>query len=148
MPDTATDIVLAIEDDPADQKLLRLAFAGAGSIRQLRIAASAEEALDCLRRAGPGQPGAVWPALILLDLNMPGMGGREFLRCLKSDEDLKAIPVIVLTTSDSDTDILDCYRLHASGYVEKPSRLAELTDAIRRIEAYWFSVCRRPPAPS
>ncbi len=76
---------------------------------------------------------------------MPGMGGKEFLRRLKLEEDLKQIPVIILTTSDSERDIIDSYKLQASGYVHKPVSLDEFKQVMQKIEAYWFVLCKRPP---
>jgi CheY-like chemotaxis protein len=77
---------------------------------------------------------------------MPGMGGKKFLKHIKADENLKQIPVMILTTSDSDKDILDTYKLQASGYVKKPVTLEEFRSVMKGIEEYWFMLCKRPPA--
>ena len=83
------------------------------------------------------------PDLILLDLNMPGIGGKEFLKCIKADNQLDTIPVVILTTSDSDQDIIDSYKLHASGYIKKPVSLIGFKDVLRDLEEYWFVICKR-----
>jgi len=106
---------------------------------------SGEEGLDFLYQRDKYSSGVPRPDLILLDLNMPGMGGKEFLRQMKEDEDLKTIPVVILTTSDSDQDILDSYNLQASGYVKKPVDMEEFRDAIKEIGEYWFVICKLPP---
>ena len=79
----------------------------------------------------------------MLDLNMPGMGGKEFLRYIKTDDELDTIPIVVLTTSDSQQDILESYKLHASGYVKKPVTLQDLQVVMHGLEEYWFTACRR-----
>ena len=98
-----------------------------------------------LYQRGKYSDGAPQPDLILLDLNMPGMGGKEFLRRIKGDEKMKTIPVIILTSSDSDKDILDTYNLHASGYVKKPVKLEDFKRVMKQINEYWFVICRLPP---
>lgn len=82
------------------------------------------------------------PDLILLDLNMPGMGGKELLRRIKEDEDPVIIPEVILTTSDSEQDILDSYRMHAAGYVKKPVDLQEFYGVVAKLNNYWFSICK------
>jgi len=101
--------------------------------------------MDFLHHRDNYSNGTPRPDLILLDLNMPGMGGKEFLRRIKGDENLKQIPVVVLTTSDSERDIIDSYNLHASGYVRKPVTLDEFKKVMEKIEEYWFLICKRPP---
>jgi CheY-like chemotaxis protein len=76
---------------------------------------------------------------------MPGMGGKEFLRQIKSDEILKQIPVIILTTSNSERDVLDSYKLQAAGYIHKPVNLSEFKQVMEEIEDYWFVLCKLPP---
>ena len=76
---------------------------------------------------------------------MPGMGGKEFLRRIKDDEGLKQIPVVILTTSDSERDIIESYKLQASGYVSKPVTLDEFKEVMRKIKEYWFVICKRLP---
>ena len=137
--------ILLVEDDPADQKLIKMSFRDQRLANDVHAVASGEEGFDFLRRRGEYAGGAPRPDLILLDLNMPGMGGKEFLRRLKLEEGLKQIPVIILTTSDSERDIIDSYKLQASGYVHKPVSLDEFKQVMQKIEAYWFVLCKRPP---
>ena len=83
------------------------------------------------------------PDLILLDLNMPGMGGKELLKLVKADEELRSIPVVILTTSDADKDILESYELQASGYIKKPVSIDEFAVVMRDLSEYWFVICKR-----
>lgn len=136
--------ILLVEDDPADQKLIKMSLREQKVANDVHAVASGEEGFDFLHRTGEYAT-APRPDLILLDLNMPGMGGKEFLRRLKLEEDLKQIPVIILTTSDSERDIIDSYKLQASGYVHKPVSLDEFKQVMQKIEAYWFVLCRLPP---
>ena len=86
------------------------------------------------------------PDLILLDLNLPLMDGREVLTAIKLDEELKHIPVIVLTSSQAEEDIRECYQLHANCYISKPLRLGEFVEVVRAIEHFWFTIVTLPPA--
>ena len=139
-------VILLVEDDPADQKLIRASLQGQKIANTLHIVSSGEEGLDLLLNHGKYSNESIpRPDLILLDLNMPGMGGKEFLKCIKDNEDLKQIPVVILTTSDADRDIVDGYKLQASGYVNKPVSLSEFQQVMRQIEEYWFMLCKRPP---
>jgi CheY-like chemotaxis protein len=138
--------ILLIEDDPADQKLIRYSLNNQAMDSDIIIVNSGEEGLDYLHRKGLYQDYCLQPDIILLDLNMPGMGGKEFLRVVKSDESTKHIPVVVLTTSSSESDIIDSYKLQASGYVKKPLAIEELTRIMNGIESYWGTVCKRPSA--
>jgi CheY-like chemotaxis protein len=131
-------VMLVIEDDLGDQKLLRSALNNLSMPVVFSVHGTAEEALDYLD-SSKGQDGTPRPNLILLDLNMPGMGGREFLRRIKQDENLCPIPVVVLTTSDAQSDIAQCYKLHAAGYIQKPGTPAELRQIMTRIAEYWFT---------
>jgi CheY-like chemotaxis protein len=136
--------ILLVEDDPADQKLIRLSLKAQRLANEVASVSSGEEALAFLRREGEYAASGGHPDLILLDLNMPGMGGKEFLRRMKLDESLKQIPVVILTTSDAEEDILDSYKLQASGYVRKPVKLEDFKKVMESIEAYWFLLCKRP----
>lgn len=137
--------ILLVEDDPADQKLIRKSLLNQRIANDLNIVNCGEEALDFLHHSGKYQKGSPRPELILLDLNMPGMGGKEFLRQIKADDNLKQLPVIILTTSESEKDILDSYNLQASGYVNKPVSLDDFKAVMGKIEEYWFILCKRPP---
>ncbi len=137
-------VILLVEDDPGDQKLVRVSLINQGSSSRLFVVANGEEALDFLYRHGRYDEETPRPCLILLDLRMPGMGGIEFLRRVKNDENLKMIPVIVLSSSDSEQDILDSYRLHASGYIGKPMDAHEFRRVMKEIEQYWLVICKLP----
>ena len=137
--------LLLVEDDPADQKLIKTSLKNQRLANDLYVVSSGEEGLDFLHHRGDYSNGCTQPDLILLDLNMPGMGGKEFLKRIKNDENLKQIPVVILTTSDSERDIIDSYKLQASGYVHKPVTLDEFKGVMEKIEAYWFVLCKRPP---
>jgi CheY-like chemotaxis protein len=132
--------VLLIEDDPGDQKLIKMALMNQDCVINLMVASSGEAAMDYLRMSTDDVAGYPRPNLILLDLNMPGLGGTDFLRKVKADEDLCSIPVVVLTTSDSETDIRECYALHAAGYIQKAAMPEEFRNVLKRLTRYWFSV--------
>ena len=137
--------ILLVEDDPGDQKLITVSLKNQKIGNEVYTADSGEEAMDFLYQRGKYSHGTSRPDLILLDLNMPGMGGKEFLRRIKGDEKMKSIPVIILTSSDSDDDIIDTYNLHASGYVKKPVKLEDFKRVMKQINEYWFVICRLPP---
>jgi len=137
--------ILVCDDDPADQKLIKTSLKNQGIVNDLYIVNSGEEGMDFLYYRGNYSEGTPRPDLILLDLNMPGMGGKEFLKRIKGDEELKKIPVVILTTSDSEKDVMDSYNLHASGYVHKPVTLEEFREAMKTLEEYWFLLCKRVP---
>lgn len=137
-------IILLVEDDIADQKLIKASLRNEKIANEVHAVKSGEEGMDFLYRRGAYE-GAPCPDLILLDLNMPGMGGKEFLKRIKEDENLKHIPVVVLTTSDAERDILESYRLQASGYVRKPVTLVEFKEAMKTVKEYWFLLCKRVP---
>lgn len=130
-------IMFLIEDDPGDQKLVKSALAAQEAPIELRIVGSAEEALRYLLHNDDEGEQYPRPNLILLDLNMPGMGGKEFLKCIKANENLNNIPVVILTTSDSETDIQECYKLHAAGYIQKPRNVQELREVMKKTIKYW-----------
>ena len=136
-------VILLVEDDAGDQKLIRQSLSSEKIINDLRIVNTGEEALKYLEHSKNGDDQAPMPDLILLDLNMPGMGGKEFLKCLKSDDELDAIPVVVLTTSDLDEDILESFKLQASGYIKKPATLQQFQSVMQNLSEYWFVICKR-----
>jgi two-component system response regulator len=135
--------ILLVEDDPGDQKLIKKSLLNQRISNGLFIAESGEDALDYLSSSVAGDSEHPTPDLILLDLNMPGMGGKEFLRRIKANDELDTIPVVILTTSDSEQDIIDSYKLHASGYIRKPVNLEGLRDVMSKLEEYWFTLCRK-----
>lgn len=136
--------ILLVEDDQGDQKLIRTSLKNEGIANELHISNSAEEALDFLYSGEATNDGNPHPDLILLDLNMPGMGGKEFLKQIKADEKLKQIPVVVLTTSNAEPDIMDSYRLQAVGYIHKPATLDGFKRVTEEIRNYWFTLCKLP----
>ncbi len=135
--------IMLVEDDAGDQKLIRKSLLNQQIANDVLVVESGEEALEYLSASKAGDSEHPAPDLILLDLNMPGMGGKEFLRRIKADEDLDTIPVVILTTSDSDQDVLDTYKLHASGYIKKPVNFSDLQKVMSTLEDYWFAICRR-----
>jgi CheY-like chemotaxis protein len=136
--------ILLAEDDPGDQKLIKKSSKDQRIANDLYVVDSAEEALDFLYHRGKYGEETPRPDLILLDLNMPGMSGKEFLKGVKEDDYLKVIPVNVLTTSDSERDILESHSLHANGYLKKPMDLPEFREIMNMIQEYWFLHCKRP----
>jgi len=145
MEELAPLVILLVEDDLADQKLTKISLRNEKIANDLYTVQTGEEGLDFLYRHGNYSNGNPQPDLILLDLNMPGMGGKEFLRRIKTDEKLKQIPVVILTTSEAEKDILDSYKLQASGYVHKPVTLEEFKEAMKKLKEYWFVLCKRVP---
>ena len=133
-----TTVVLLVEDEPGDQKLIRNVLANQGMVNKLYVVESGEEALEYLQRSKCSDAESPRPNLILLDLNMPGMGGKEFLRRIKADNDLCYIPVVVLTVSDAETDIQESYKLNAAGYVQKSVGLEEFQKVVSKLAKYWF----------
>ena len=136
--------ILLVEDNPADVMLTREAFEEADFPHQLHHARDGVDALAFLRRQGKYAQ-AVRPDVILMDLNMPRMSGLEVLDVLKVDAALRSIPVIVLTTSRSETDIWRSYDLHANAYIPKPVSIAEFVDVVRTLGNFWFQKAALPP---
>jgi len=145
MEELAPLVILLVEDDLADQKLIKISLRNEKIANDLYTVQTGEEGIDFLYRRGNYSDGTPQPDLILLDLNMPGMGGKEFLRRIKEDENLKQIPVVILTTSEAEKDIIDSYKLQASGYVHKPVTLEEFKGAMKKLEEYWFLLCKLVP---
>jgi chemotaxis family two-component system response regulator Rcp1 len=136
--------ILLVEDSPGDVSLTREAMLSARVTNELHVVGDGEEALSFLRR-GSGFEHCERPDLVLLDLNLPKKGGREVLQEMKSDHDLKHIPVIVLTTSEDEVDILQSYRLHANAYVTKPIAFSAFLETLQQLEGFWLQVVRLPP---
>ena len=143
MKDLRPITILLVEDDPGDQKLIKNSLLHQKIGNNIFISETAEEALEYLAGSKAGDVDCPRPDLILLDLNMPGMGGKEFLKHIKADDDLDTIAVVVLTTSDSEQDIIESYKLHAAGYIKKPVTLDGFEQVMRELEEYWFVICRR-----
>lgn len=136
--------ILLIEDNLGDIRLIKEAFKEGKIINRVSVVEDGEAAMAFLRREGP-YAGAVRPDLILLDLNLPKKDGREVLAEIKADEDLKRIPVVILTTSQAEEDILRTYDLHANCYVTKPVDLEQFLAVVRSIEDYWLAIVKLPP---
>ena len=143
MADLGSIKIMLVEDDPGDRKLIEGALLKQKIGNEVIVAESGEDALDYLANSKAGNGEYPSPDLILLDLNMPGMGGKEFLRRIKDDDATDTIPVVILTTSDSEKDILESYKLHAAGYIKKPLSLQGFLDVMESLEDYWFVICRR-----
>ena len=135
--------VLLVEDDAGDELMTREAFEDNKIRNRLHVARDGEEALDFLYRRGVH---AEAPAadLILLDLNLPKYDGRQILEQIKSDPELSHVPVVILTTSSSEEDILRSYRLHANAYVSKPVDFENFIDAIRQIDDFFMTLVKLP----
>ncbi len=140
------DILLA-EDDPDDRMFTRRALKGSRLANDISAVEDGEELMQYLRHEGPYSDPSTSPrpGLILLDLNMPRMDGREALKQIKSDADLRRIPVIVLTTSDAEQDILQSYDLGVNAFVTKPVTFEGLADAIKALGEFWFEIVKLPP---
>jgi chemotaxis family two-component system response regulator Rcp1 len=130
--------VLLVEDNPGDVRLTQETFRDANKSVRLHLAADGVEAMAFLRRQGAYAP-APRPVLILLDLNLPKMDGREVLAEVKGDIDLKTIPIVILTTSDAESDITRSYQLQANCYLTKPVRLEEFENLVRSINDFWLT---------
>jgi CheY-like chemotaxis protein len=135
--------ILLVDDDPGDVLITREAFAENKLRNQLNVVSDGESALAFLRREGEFAS-APRPDLILLDLNLPRKPGHEVLAEVKSDADLQRIPVVILTTSDAEEDILRSYDLHANAYVTKPVDFERFLDVVRQIDDFFVTVVRLP----
>jgi CheY-like chemotaxis protein len=139
-----TDVsILLVEDDPDDVRLTELALADAPVPTRLSVVEDGSQALQFLRRETPYER-APRPDLILLDLNLPRLDGREVLKIVKEDPELRMIPVVVLTTSSDQADVEASYRHFANSFITKPIDFEEFLRAVRTMEDYWLSVVRLP----
>ncbi len=136
--------VLLVEDELADAHLVRAALGQCAVRCTLHHVVDGVEALAFLRREDGPYQNAPKPDLILLDLNMPRMNGREFLAAIKQDERFASIPVVVLTTSEVERDVDEAYRLRAAGFISKPADVAEFAKAMGGVMAYWLTLTRLP----
>jgi len=135
--------VLLVEDSPGDVRLTREAFREANSSIRLHVATDGVEAMAFLRRQAPYEK-VPRPDLILLDLNLPKMDGREVLTLIKGDDSLKLIPTVILTTSDSEADILKSYELRANCYLSKPVQLDAFESLVKSINDFWLTKVKLP----
>ena len=133
--------ILLVEDSPSDVAMIRAALREGHIANDMHVAGDGEEALEYLFRRGQFRD-ARRPDLILLDLNLPKKDGREVLAEVKADGDLKVIPVVVLTTSAAESDVLRMYKLHANSYITKPVGFVQFLAAIQHIEEFWLTLVR------
>jgi CheY-like chemotaxis protein len=141
--DAAPMEILLVEDSPSDVRLTREAFRDAKIHINLHVASDGAEAMAFLSRAGE-YANSPRPDLILLDLNLPKKNGREVLEEIKMSPELKSIPVVILTTSASEADILRSYLLHANSYITKPVDLEGFLTVVKSIDSFWLSVVKLP----
>ena len=137
---------MLVDDSPGDVALVEEAFREWRIGNKLKVAEDGEQALQFLRKEGRFQD-EKRPDLILLDLNLPRKNGREVLEAVKADENLRSIPVIILTTSDAEQDVLKAYNLHANCYLTKPIDMDEFIQKIRAMEEFWLMWVRLPHRP-
>ena len=135
--------ILMVEDNPGDVELAREALTDASVRKNLTVAEDGEQGLALLRREGRFQ-NAQRPDLILLDLNLPTINGREVLAEIKSDANLRRIPVVILTSSEDENDVLETYNLHANAYVVKPVDLDKYMQVIKAVEGFWLGFVKLP----
>lgn len=135
--------ILLVEDNPGDARLTREALSMSKVRNNMHRASDGEEAMRFLRHEGAFAT-VPTPDLILLDLNLPRRDGREVLEDIKSDPDLKHIPVVILTSSQAEEDIIRSYRLHANCFITKPVDLEQLTKVVQGIEQFWFTLVKLP----
>lgn len=136
--------ILLVEDNPGDARLTREALRESKMRNNLYVVEDGVEAMAYLRHE-EGYRDAVRPDIILLDLNLPRMSGREVLQEVKDDPDLRRIPVVVLTTSDDERDIVTTYNLHANCYITKPVDISRFMTIVKNIENFWFTIVKLPP---
>ncbi|MBC8275634.1 MAG: response regulator [Chloroflexi bacterium] len=136
--------ILLVEDNPGDARLVKEALKDGKVLNELHVASDGVEALNFLKRRGR-YADAVHPDLILLDLNLPKKGGHEVLAEIKDDPDLKRIPVVVLTVSKAEEDIMITYNLHGNCYITKPIDFDQFVHVVKAIEDFWLTIVKLPP---
>jgi len=144
-PTSSIDLLL-VEDDPGDAMMTREALNEAKVVHQLHVVDNGEAAIAFLRQEGEYAE-APRPDLIFLDLNLPRVDGREVLAFVKGDDSLRRIPLVILTTSDSQDDIARSYDLHANAYVTKPVDFESFLKAVRQVDDFFLTVAKLPPPP-
>jgi two-component system, chemotaxis family, response regulator Rcp1 len=144
-PAPAAVQILIVEDNPADARLVREVMRDSKILNEIHWVPDGVEALAFLRRAGK-YASAPRPSLIFLDLNMPRKDGRDVLREVKADPELRSIPVVVMTSSQAEEDIARAYDQHANCYVRKPIDFAQFHEVVKSIESFWFSTVELPPS--
>ncbi|MGA2192116.1 MAG: response regulator [Nitrospirota bacterium] len=136
--------ILVVDDDPADRKLIKTAFRMKIPSCEVNSVKCGEEGLEYIGMKTRRTSDVSWPDLILLDLNMPGIDGFEFLKRMKNDERFSEIPIIVMTSSCEEKDVRQSYRLRSNAYITKPSGLEGYYEIVEKIEDFWFSACKLP----
>ena len=139
--------ILLVEDNPGDVRLTREALKEGKVLNNLHVAQDGIEAVSFLRREGK-YASAIRPDIILLDLNLPKKDGREVLADIKSDPDLRRIPVVILTTSKAEEDVIQSYNLHANCFITKPVDLDQFINVVQAVEDFWFTIVKLPPEGS
>ena len=134
--------ILLVEDNPDDVELTRLAFAEAGAPHRLHVLSDGAEAVDYLLRRGrhAAREAADLPALVLLDLNLPRLDGREVLQAIRADDATRCLPVVVLTTSAEPGDVDKAYALGANSYIQKPVEFERFVEVVRQVGRYWLAI--------
>ena len=134
--------ILLVEDNPDDVELTRLAFAEAGAPHRLHVLSDGAEAVDYLLRRGrhAAREAADLPALVLLDLNLPRLDGREVLQAIRADDATRCLPVVVLTTSAEPCDVEQAYALGANSYIQKPVEFDRFVEVVRQVGRYWLAI--------
>jgi two-component system, chemotaxis family, response regulator Rcp1 len=132
--------ILLVEDNPGDVRLIKEVFKDAKIYNTMKVAYDGEAAMEILRNDG----NASFPDLILLDLNLPKKDGREVLREIKGDNCLKCIPVVILTTSNAEEDLIETYKMNANCYITKPVDLDQFINVVKSIENFWLSIVKLP----
>ncbi|CAM2065028.1 Response regulator [Sulfidibacter corallicola] len=140
-PDVSGPTILLVEDSPEDLRILRRALKRAGMDFPILHFEQGEDALRFLQRQSPAEDR---PSLIMLDVNLPGIDGLEILRLLKADDRLQQIPVIMLTTTVDEHEVLECYRLGANSFIRKPLEFDQFVEQMRRMHAFWFGLATLP----
>ncbi len=146
---SAPACVLLVEDNADDEELMRLAFESGNIMNRLVVVRDGVEALDFLFRTGPHseRDSDFWPQLVLLDLKLPKVSGLDVLRRIRSDERTRTLPVVVLTSSKQDEDVVRSYELGANAYVRKPVEFGEFLEAAKQLGMFWLMINQPPPHP-
>ncbi len=144
MKDNTVEILM-VEDSPGDIRLAQIALKKAKVLHNLEVVEDGELAIKYLKQEAPYE-NVTRPDLVLLDLNLPKINGHEVLKFIRSDQSLKVIPVVVLTTSDSEKDVLESYELNANCYITKPVDLERFIEVVQMIESFWIKIVTLPPA--
>lgn len=140
-------VILLVEDNASDEELTLRALRKSNISNEVVVARDGSAALDYLfaRGAYAGRDGTMQPQVILLDLNLPKIGGLDVLRAIRADARTKFLPVVILTSSKEDRDLLGCYELGANSYIVKPVDFTQFADAVRQLGLYWLVLNQRPP---